>query len=83
MHRFSRPAIRVSSQGGARSFTATARASKNVVLVDGVRIPFATASSIYQEYLAVDLQKFAFKVGPQGRWGRSAGADVRLASGLI
>ena len=34
--------------------------SKNVVVVDGVRLPFATASSMYSDEMAVDLQRLAF-----------------------
>lgn len=33
----------------------------NVVIVDGVRLPFATASTIYKDEMAIDLQKLAFK----------------------
>lgn len=36
---------------------------KKVVLVDGVRLPFAMSSTIYNNYMGVDLQKLAFKVG--------------------
>ena len=35
--------------------------ARNVVVVDGVRIPFATQSSIYNDELAVDLQRMAIK----------------------
>ena len=45
------------------SKTATAafstNAFKNVVIVDGTRIPFATTTSIYMDELAVDLQRLA------------------------
>jgi acetyl-CoA acyltransferase len=34
-------------------------ASRNVVVVGGVRLPFALSSSIYQDELAVDLQRLA------------------------
>lgn len=50
----------------ARSF-ATAKESpfqnslKNVVVVAGVRIPFATTSSIYADEMAVDLQRLAIQ----------------------
>jgi hypothetical protein len=44
--------------------TSKSAAAKNVVLIDGARIPFALSSTIYNDYLGVDLQKFAFKV-----WG--------------
>lgn len=35
--------------------------SKTVVVVDGVRLPFALTSTIYQDELAVDLQRLAIK----------------------
>lgn len=41
--------------------TATTPASQNVVIVDGVRLPFAMASTIYEDEMAVDLQRLAFK----------------------
>eukprot|EP01083_Nonionella_stella_P126788 383999_1 len=41
--------------------TATTPASQNVVIVDGVRLPFAMASTIYENEMAVDLQRLAFK----------------------
>jgi len=42
------------------AFSSNASPSReNVVVVAGVRIPFATTSSIYQDQLAVDLQRHA------------------------
>ena len=38
-----------------RKFGSSRALSKNVVLVDGCRIPFTTAGSAYNNYLAVDL----------------------------
>ncbi|KAL3803791.1 hypothetical protein ACHAWO_009197 [Cyclotella atomus] len=38
----------------------TAAASRNVVVVDGIRLPFALTSTIYTDQLAVDLQRLAF-----------------------
>jgi len=35
--------------------------SKNVVIVDGVRLPFAMSSTIYSDEMAVDLQRLAYK----------------------
>lgn len=35
--------------------------AKTVVIVDGVRLPFAQTSTIYQDELAVDLQRLAIK----------------------
>lgn len=41
--------------------TATTDKSKTVVIVDGVRLPFAMSSTIYEDQMAVDLQRIAFK----------------------
>ena len=41
--------------------TATAPASDPVVIVGGVRLPFAMTSTIYQDQLAVDLQRHAIQ----------------------
>ena len=38
---------------------ATGRSTPNVVIVDGVRLPFALSSTIYEDQLAVDLQRLA------------------------
>ena len=35
--------------------------TKNVVIVDGVRLPFAQTSTIYSDQLAVDLQRLAYQ----------------------
>ena len=35
--------------------------SKNVVIVDGIRLPFAMSSTIYSDEMAVDLQRLAYK----------------------
>lgn len=46
------------SRSIARSFSTT----RNVVIVSGVRLPFATtASGLYKDELAVDLQRLAFQ----------------------
>jgi acetyl-CoA acyltransferase len=34
---------------------------RNVVVVDGIRLPFAQASTIYKDEMAVDLQRMAIK----------------------
>lgn len=39
----------------------SAAASKNIVVVDGIRLPFAMQSTIYNDLLAVDLQRHALK----------------------
>mmetsp|Transcript_14841 Transcript_14841/g.22599 ORF Transcript_14841/g.22599 Transcript_14841/m.22599 type:complete len:447 (-) Transcript_14841:61-1401(-) len=36
-------------------------AARNVVVVDGVRLPFAMTSTIYDDQMAVDLQRLAIK----------------------
>lgn len=41
--------------------TKTSTQRPNVVIVDGVRLPFAQSSTIYQDEMAVDLQRLAFK----------------------
>ena len=41
--------------------TSSTDASKNVVIVDGVRLPFAMSSTIYEDLMAVDLQRLAIK----------------------
>jgi acetyl-CoA acyltransferase len=41
--------------------TLNAKTGPNVVIVDGVRLPFAMASTIYEDEMAVDLQRLAFK----------------------
>jgi len=33
----------------------------NVVIVDGIRLPFSMASTIYKDEMAVDLQRMAIK----------------------
>jgi len=37
----------------------SSKAVKNVVIVAGTRLPFATTTSIYMDELAVDLQRLA------------------------
>jgi len=43
------------------SFSTQTNKSKNIVVVDGVRIPFAMASTTYADQMAIDLQRLAFK----------------------
>lgn len=43
------------------SFSSNKAAQKNVVLVDGVRLPFTMGNTVYKDYLAVDLQRMALK----------------------
>lgn len=42
-------------------FSSISERSKNVVIVDGVRLPFSLSSTIYENEMAVDLQRLAFK----------------------
>ena len=42
-------------------FSTNNPARKNVVVVDGVRLPFAMTSTIYEDQLAVDLQRLAYQ----------------------
>ncbi|KAJ1452914.1 beta-ketoacyl-CoA thiolase [Pelagophyceae sp. CCMP2097] len=45
---------------GARAFSARATsAARTVVVVDGVRIPFAMSSTVYNDLMAVDLARMA------------------------
>jgi hypothetical protein len=41
--------------------SAAAPKGRNVVLVDGCRIPFTMANTVYSKYMAVDLARFALK----------------------
>ena len=41
--------------------TANKDPRRNVVIVDGVRLPFAMTTTIYADEMAVDLQRLAFK----------------------
>ena len=55
---------KLTNQKVATSFFSTKTAgdpSTNVVIVDGVRLPFAMSSTIYADEMAVDLQRMAFK----------------------
>ncbi|KAL3783873.1 hypothetical protein HJC23_007978 [Cyclotella cryptica] len=47
----------------SKSFSTVRQSSpkKNVVVVDGVRLPFAQTSTIYSDQMAVDLQRLAFQ----------------------
>jgi len=49
-------------------FSTQTSAAQNVVIVDGVRLPFAMTSTIYADEMAVDLQRLAF----QGLMNKSA-----------
>ena len=41
----------------ARARGLSSNTAKNIVVVDGVRIPFALSQTIYSDYMAVDLAK--------------------------
>lgn len=43
----------------ARHFSSASDKARNVVVVGGIRIPFAQTSTIYQDEMAVDLQRLA------------------------
>ncbi len=50
------------AQSSASKCLFTSQSSgQNVVIVDGVRLPFAMTSTIYEDEMAVDLQRLAFK----------------------
>jgi acetyl-CoA acyltransferase len=58
----SAPTAIAMTAGTSCSFsTAPSSSHKNVVIVDGVRLPFAMSSTIYSDELAVDLQRLAFQ----------------------
>lgn len=44
-----------------RNFSNGNGKAKNVVIVDGCRIPFTLGGTVYSKYLAVDLARFALK----------------------
>ena len=47
--------------GALASRSMSTAAKRNVVLVDGVRIPFTMAGSVYGDLIAVDLARLALK----------------------
>lgn len=49
------------SKAAACYFSTQTNNGINVVIVDGVRLPFAMTSTIYADEMAVDLQRLAFK----------------------
>lgn len=44
-----------------KALLSTSTSSNSVVVVSGVRLPFATTSTIYKDELAIDLQKLAIQ----------------------
>jgi len=60
LHLLRRTVVRPSMRTHAYLSSQTKK-SKNIVVVDGVRIPFAMASTTYADQMAVDLQRLAFK----------------------
>jgi len=60
LHLLRRTMVRPSMKIHAYLSTLTKK-SKNIVVVDGLRIPFAMASTTYADQMAVDLQRLAFK----------------------
>ena len=54
--------LKIARSGNTRLFsTRPLENGRNVVIVGGVRLPFAQASTIYQDEMAVDLQRLAIK----------------------
>ncbi|GMH50134.1 hypothetical protein TrVE_jg688 [Triparma verrucosa] len=54
--------LRNLASASSRGFATAAKSSaKNIVVVDGIRLPFAMQSTIYNDLLAVDLQRLALK----------------------
>lgn len=54
------PVCSTSLVRAASTSTAVKRNLPGVVLIDAVRTPFAVASTVYKDLLAVDLQRAAF-----------------------
>jgi acetyl-CoA acyltransferase len=53
--------LSLSSSSSFSTTTQTSNPAKNVVVVDGVRLPFAMTSTIYEDQMAVDLQRLAYQ----------------------
>jgi hypothetical protein len=56
-----RQQLPLSSSSSFSTTTQTSNPAKNVVVVDGVRLPFAMTSTIYEDQMAVDLQRLAYQ----------------------
>ncbi len=54
-----RQALNKSALCFGRQFSSSSDKARNVVVVGGIRIPFAQTSTIYQDEMAVDLQRLA------------------------
>lgn len=50
-----------STDSHSKSISSASDPNTTVVIVDGVRLPFALSSTIYADEMAVDLQRLAFK----------------------
>lgn len=61
MNRLVRSGLARSQSRSGRTLSSNAASARNVVLVDGVRIPFTMGGTVYADYLAVDLQRMALK----------------------
>jgi acetyl-CoA acyltransferase len=59
--RSSRLLAQSKSKAAACFFSTQRNSGINVVIVDGVRLPFSMTSTIYADEMAVDLQRLAFK----------------------
>lgn len=53
--------VRYFNRNAASCFSTSSAKSTAVVIVDGVRLPFSMTSTIYENEMAVDLQRLAFK----------------------
>jgi acetyl-CoA acyltransferase len=51
--------VRSSTVTAVQRASFSSAASRNVVIVDGIRLPFSQSSTIYEDELAVDLQRLA------------------------
>ena len=60
MNRITNRIISSSFKAGSSRYLSTG-ARRNVVVVDGCRIPFTLAGTAYKNYLAVDLARLALK----------------------
>ena len=60
-HLVSRNGRKLANKFANRQNSSAAAKGRNVVLVEGVRIPFTMGGTVYNDYLAVDLQRMALK----------------------
>ena len=53
--------MRAPTMRAARKFSTNGNPKTNVVVVDGIRLPFTMGGSAYANYMAVDLGRLALK----------------------